>query len=78
MPDITTTVPVRRIQLMNLRDVLAERAEHAEDWHSRVAAQEHDEIIGQEPAELADFLFELAGDLDDWRRCLTSIIGDDV
>lgn len=78
MPDITTMLSVRRIQLQNLRDLLGERSEHAQEWRERVAAQAHEEITNDEPSELVDFLFELAGDLDDWKRCLTGIIGDDV
>ncbi len=72
-----TTVWVPRIQLESLRDVLDERSQHAEEWRERVAAQAHEEITRDEPAELADFLFELAGDLEDWQRYLTGIIGDD-
>ena len=77
MPDITTTVLVRRIQLENCRDVLRERSEHAEEWRARVAAQAHEEITGDQPDELVDFLFELAGDLDDWARTLSGILGDE-
>ncbi|MEQ1718943.1 MAG: hypothetical protein ABL907_23665 [Hyphomicrobium sp.] len=77
MPDITTTMTVRRLQLENLRDVLRERSEHAEDWRGRVAAQAHEEITADQPDELIDFLLELSGDLDDWARTLSGIIGDD-
>ena len=76
MPDITP-IPVPRIQLEGLRDVLGERSEHAEEWRQRVIAQSHEEITSDEPAELADFLYELAGDLDDWRRTLDTILGED-
>ena len=77
MPATPTTVWVPRIRLESLRDVLDERSQHAEEWCTRVAAQAHEEITSDEPAELAGFLFELAGDLDDWQRYLSSIIGDD-
>ena len=77
MLDLTTTIPVRRIKLENLRDVLRERSEHAEEWRGRVVAQAHEEITDGQPDELADFLFELSGDLDDWYRTLADILGDD-
>ena len=76
MRDLTTTVSVKRIQLENLRDVLLERSEHADTWHTRVTAVAPNLAPEDFAEELAGFLYELAGDLDDWHRTLSGMLGE--
>ena len=74
------TMPVRRLLLANLRELLEERATHLDEWLDElVKAQvvnvtdEFGEVCSN---QLKDFLFELHGDIDDWARTLARLLGE--
>ena len=71
-----TPLIISRRLLMDLCNLLRERTEDAETWRARIGEQDHEHITSHEPAELANFLTDLATDLGDWRHLLQAIVGD--
>ena len=73
MPNITDTMTIATVRLTNLRDTFAERCDHLQEWMDTL-----DKFKSLCLSELNAFLFELHGDLEDWRRTLSAHLGDDA
>ena len=75
------SIAVRRLQLANLRDLLEERAAHLAEWLDDLVKAQVVNVTDESgnvcSNQLKDFLFELQGDLDDWARTLSPLLGEE-